>query len=247
MSYLVEVTARGVTTDSRTVAEVFEKEHKNVLQNIDAILEKRPDLCGLNFQPTSAEVAGPRGGARTVRAFSMDRDGFTLLAMGFTGEKALDWKIAYIEAFNRMEAELRERAEEERNTRCGTMEHMADYAPAITMIREVRQVFGRSMARRMWPRLGLPTLTDHPASAEAEEGFAPPESIAAWLRERTRPEPSVSEAAGVLYSSYTAYCEVEGYSPDNQTRFGRALGRMGYFGRQDGSGRVRRYGLALLA
>lgn len=246
MSYLVEVTARGVTTDSRTVAEVFEKEHKNVLQNIDALVEKRPDLLGLNFQPKLMEVATNGRGQRQVRAFEMDRDGFTLLAMGFTGEKALDWKIAYIAAFNRMEADLRERAEEERNTRCGTMEHLADYAPAITMIREVRQVFGRSMARRMWPRLGLPTLTDHPVRNGEEEGFAPPESIAAWLRERTRPEPNVSEGAGHLYDSYTTYCELEGYSADNQTRFGRALERMGYFARKDSNGRVRRHGLALL-
>ncbi len=39
----------------------------------------------------------------------MTRDGFTLLAMGFTGAKALQWKLRYIEAFNRMETEIRER------------------------------------------------------------------------------------------------------------------------------------------
>jgi phage regulator Rha-like protein len=41
--------------------------------------------------------------------FLMDRDGFSLLVMGFTGNKALAWKLKYIEAFNRMEAELMKR------------------------------------------------------------------------------------------------------------------------------------------
>jgi len=39
--------------------------------------------------------------------YEMDRDGFSLLVMGFTGEKALQWKIKYIEAFNQMESELK--------------------------------------------------------------------------------------------------------------------------------------------
>ena len=39
--------------------------------------------------------------------YNMNRDGFSLLAMGFTGEKALRWKLDYIKAFNTMEAELK--------------------------------------------------------------------------------------------------------------------------------------------
>lgn len=41
--------------------------------------------------------------------YIMNRDGFSLLAMGFTGKKALEWKLKYINAFNEMERQLRER------------------------------------------------------------------------------------------------------------------------------------------
>ncbi|WP_267878770.1 Rha family transcriptional regulator [Oleidesulfovibrio alaskensis] len=50
----------------------------------------------------------PQNG-QEYRMFLMDRDGFSLLVMGFTGNKALAWKLKYIEAFNRMEAELMKR------------------------------------------------------------------------------------------------------------------------------------------
>lgn len=49
----------------------------------------------------------PRGGSRPVRAFNMTKDGFVLLAMGFTGREALRFKLAYIQRFNEMEEQLR--------------------------------------------------------------------------------------------------------------------------------------------
>ncbi len=49
----------------------------------------------------------PRGGTRQSRTYEMTRDGFTPLAMGFTGKTALAFKVRYIEEFNRMEAQLK--------------------------------------------------------------------------------------------------------------------------------------------
>ena len=92
--------------NSREVAAAFEKRHDNVLRDIDSLIATAPE-CALKFEATSDKVAMPQGGIRTSRSFDMDRDGFALLAMGFTGAKALRFKLAYIEAFNRMEAELR--------------------------------------------------------------------------------------------------------------------------------------------
>lgn len=48
----------------------------------------------------------PKGGYRETPAYDMNEDGFTLLAMGFTGKKATQWKIAYMRAFKAMRAEL---------------------------------------------------------------------------------------------------------------------------------------------
>lgn len=89
---------------SRDVAAFFGKEHRNVLQSIDNLIAQEADLGLLNFQQTPyvEESTG-----QTYRMYEMDRDGFTLLAMGFTGAKALKWKLKYIEAFKAMEAELR--------------------------------------------------------------------------------------------------------------------------------------------
>jgi len=86
---------------SLQVAEHFEKRHDNVLRDI-ANLEVPERFRLLNFEETSRKDS--QGVKR--KAVLLTRDGFTLLAMGFTGQKAMDWKIKYIEAFNAMEREL---------------------------------------------------------------------------------------------------------------------------------------------
>ena len=59
-----------------------------------------------NFGWTQRDVTMPTGGKRQVTICHMNRNGLTLLAMGFTGKRAIGWKIKYIEAFNAMEAAL---------------------------------------------------------------------------------------------------------------------------------------------
>jgi Rha family phage regulatory protein len=101
------VTARDgeVFANSRDVAEFFEKNHRDVTRAITNLLSQEPDLALRNF--TQGVYTLPETGAQEHRMFDMTRDGFALLAMGFTGAKALKWKLRYIEAFNVMEAELR--------------------------------------------------------------------------------------------------------------------------------------------
>lgn len=94
--------------DSRDVAARFGKRHGDVLRSIDLLLATAP-ACERNFASTSGPTPMPNGGARDERFFLVDRDGFALLAMGFTGSKAMAWKLDYIAAFNLMEEELRRR------------------------------------------------------------------------------------------------------------------------------------------
>lgn len=89
--------------DSRDIAAHFGKQHKNVLQSIDKALEECGDFGRLNFQP----ISYLDGAGRPQRAFGLTRDGFSYVAMGFTGAKAADWKIKYLTVFNAMEDELR--------------------------------------------------------------------------------------------------------------------------------------------
>lgn len=102
--------ANGVVrVDSRVVAERFGKQHGHVLRDIDDLMAQAPSIAS-NFGATSYEVAGPNGGSRRAPCYEMNRDGFSLLVMGFTGKPALDWKLKFIEAFNLMEAELKKQA-----------------------------------------------------------------------------------------------------------------------------------------
>ena len=93
-------------TLSTDVAAYFGKHHFHVLRDIDKILATCPPSCKSNFGCTWTRIPGPRGGFREERAYRMTKDGFTFLAMGFTGEKAAEWKWNYIAAFNAMEKAL---------------------------------------------------------------------------------------------------------------------------------------------
>lgn len=95
------------TCSSLDLAAHFGKQHKNVLRDIEALrADLDPEYRRLNFEPTFRNVPGPNNAIRQEPAYSLTRDGFTLLAMGFTGKRALAWKVRYIEAFNAMEREL---------------------------------------------------------------------------------------------------------------------------------------------
>lgn len=98
---LVVIQNRQAVTSSLTVAENFGKRHDNVLRDIEALKE---DV--LNFEEMFFEAETPDSYGRPRRTYYMNRDGFTLLAMGFTGKKAIQFKLQYIQAFNQMEQQL---------------------------------------------------------------------------------------------------------------------------------------------
>ena len=100
---LVKVIEGQVVVDSREVAKNFGKAHGDVLKSVD-VLVRENSLTKNMFYEDSREYRG-----QLFRYFVMNRDGFSLLVMGFTGSKALEWKIKYIQAFNAMEKALIER------------------------------------------------------------------------------------------------------------------------------------------
>jgi Rha family phage regulatory protein len=89
------------TTTSLQIAETFNKQHGKVLRAITS-LECSPEFTEANFG--LSEYVDSTG--RKLPAFTITRDGFTFLAMGFTGKKAAVWKEAFIKAFNDMERAL---------------------------------------------------------------------------------------------------------------------------------------------
>ncbi|MBF7047922.1 Rha family transcriptional regulator [Campylobacter volucris] len=100
----VELEVQGadqVTCTSLSVAEVFNKNHKNIIRKINEF--PKDNFTKLNFEPSKyTDSTG-----RVLPCYKITRDGFSLLVMGFTGEKAYKWKLAFINAFNEMEKRLK--------------------------------------------------------------------------------------------------------------------------------------------
>lgn len=92
----IDIVENQLVTDSKRVTEVFGKEHRNVLRDIDALKDV------LNFEQMFYQTTEQDGYGRPQRAYQMNRDGFSLLAMGFTGKESLQWKIKYINEFKVM-------------------------------------------------------------------------------------------------------------------------------------------------
>lgn len=134
-SPVVRVSPSGSAfTTSTDVAAFFDKRHSHVLRAIESLLsdlaehiqwQDRADVdeqsdaedhqpkIGLMvpddlFEAAEVEVSIGSGAVRRDPIYNLSRDGFALLAMGFTGKQALAFKLAYISAFNEMEAKLRQ-------------------------------------------------------------------------------------------------------------------------------------------
>lgn len=116
MKKLVIIKDNKAITTSLKVAEIFNKDHKHVLDKIDKLVDNlhepknglmhESEQISQYFTITTQNLKIGNGAIRQNRMYTMTRDGFVLLAMGFTGKKALQFKLAYIEAFNKMESTL---------------------------------------------------------------------------------------------------------------------------------------------
>lgn len=105
MSELVIKKNKEAVTTSLQVAESFEKKHRHVLTAIDELKEGvAENWADLFWEDTYIHPQNKQ----SYRIIYMNRDGFSLLAMGFTGKKALNFKLQYIEAFNKMEKEIKD-------------------------------------------------------------------------------------------------------------------------------------------
>lgn len=117
---LIQVVNDNILTTSLLVADKFNKPHRSVLRSIEDLLTEIEDglklssphnsnfedstiLCSPLLFEKSTYVTSQN---KVLPMYRMNRDGFSLLTMGFTGKEALRWKLKYIEAFNAMEEKL---------------------------------------------------------------------------------------------------------------------------------------------
>ena len=136
MKELVSIKRKQVVCDSLQVAEKFGKRHKHVLDSIYKLMAENSAVLKMFFE---GKYKGKNGA--TYPMMYITRDGFSLLVMGFTGTKALEWKLKYIEAFNKMESMLYERSTEAwqetrrigkltRRSETDTVKQLAEYTTA---------------------------------------------------------------------------------------------------------------------
>ena len=93
----------GFYVSSLEIAEKFGKRHKNILRDIET-LGTSEQFGRLNFEPSN--YTNSQG--KNMPMFLLTRDGFSILAMGFIGKEAMEWKEKFIEAFNQMEQTIKE-------------------------------------------------------------------------------------------------------------------------------------------
>ncbi len=104
----IEADGDQLSTTSNQIAFAFGKRHDNVLRIIRTLADQLPpEFNALNFEAVT--YLDEKGESRVM--YRVSRDGFALLAMGFTGKKALAFKVAYIDAFNAMAAHIKSQRE----------------------------------------------------------------------------------------------------------------------------------------
>lgn len=121
---------------SLQVAEDFGKKHKNVIQAIESLIKASAENSA-NIQSMFIESQYDDNYSRKQKCYDLTRDGFSLLVMGFTGKEALDWKLRYIDAFNRMEQTVKAQPNMIEQLRA---QAAADRAAAMRMNAETRRL-----------------------------------------------------------------------------------------------------------
>lgn len=102
MNDLVILHDRQAVTTSLKVAEIFEKKHQHVMEAIRKLTVENSTVKKMFVEDSYLNSRNQQ-----QPMYYLNRDGFTLLAMGFTGSKAMEFKLKYIDAFNKMEEQIR--------------------------------------------------------------------------------------------------------------------------------------------
>ncbi|MEG2354250.1 MAG: Rha family transcriptional regulator [Clostridium sp.] len=95
-----------LTVSSRDVAEDFDKRHDHLVRDIEKLIGGIPKIEDTHNYFIETQYENEQN-KQLYKEYLLTRDGFSLLIMGFTGSKALEWKLKYIRAFNEMEKELK--------------------------------------------------------------------------------------------------------------------------------------------
>lgn len=164
MSNLINANAFTViegrpVTSSIKVAEYFGKQHKDVLESIRKLVGLKPEFeRERNFSLTQ-EIKKLGATMRKIPFYWMDRKGFSILAMGFTGAKALDFKCAFYDEFERMEAQLRAQKQIESGDTITNAQQVA-IQQAVARRAKKTAVYYQTIYRAIKVRYQIPRYTE---------------------------------------------------------------------------------------
>lgn len=164
MSNLINANAFTViegrpVTSSIKVAEYFGKQHKDVLESIRKLVGLKPEFeRERNFSLTQ-EIKKLGATMRKIPFYWMDRKGFSILAMGFTGAKALDFKCAFYDEFERMEAQLRAQKQIESGDTITNAQQVA-IQQAVARRAKKTAVYYQTIYRAIKARYQIPRYTE---------------------------------------------------------------------------------------
>lgn len=187
---LVFVQNDQVLTDSRMVAEYFEKRHDHVIRDIERCKGDLPKNGGVDNAIIKSTYVDAKGEIRPQ--YLMNRDGFMFVVMGFSGEKAARLKWDYIQAFNAMEAELKKQHEQVR------VEQSYPVADILKDIRDTKNVMielgvsdGIAMAKAIslvekYNQFDLSEIKSLAPSTTEETGYLNPTQIGEKLGSSNR-------------------------------------------------------------
>lgn len=109
MKDLVIMHDQQAITTSLVLAEAFEKQHKHVIEAIEKKISTAENSALLKNMFIEDSYIASNG--KQNKMYYLNRDGFTFIAMGFTGKKADEFKLKYIDAFNKMENQIKEKTQ----------------------------------------------------------------------------------------------------------------------------------------
>ena len=231
MQDLVRLEGGLVVADSRDVAHAFGRDHRNVLRDVRDLCDRRPDLA-LTFERKVTQVDIGSGARRDTHYYTMTRKGFVVLVGGFKGDRALDFRIAFYDAFEQLEQRLAAMADEEAALSAPVVPSIMDdhdrMRSAIAFVRAAQMAKRCPVARRAWAVAGLPDVfgQDQPPGIIGMD-LAVSSIVRDWSTERLEWVEGARTPMAWLYEDFRHWCRAQGVPPISMTGFGRTLTRMG--------------------
>lgn len=145
MNDLVLIVDGVAMTTSKLVADKFKKTHRQVLRDIREVIKALPDDFGSSNFMLSSYTSEQN---KVLPCYKMTRDGFAILCMGFTGKPAMEWKVKYLSAFNKMEQELISQSSENKGS---LMEALSHAIKLMEKDRDIASAYGKGLSQ--WKKL----------------------------------------------------------------------------------------------